>query len=220
MSDNKPGLLDNIKGIIFDFDGTLYDNVFIAFNMVFVWPPNMFFLLMERIVRKRFTGRDYSSPQEYSKVFFSALGKACFQPPQKVQAWYYDRFIPRFTQVLKRHYKPRRGLKELFEHYTAGKTSLPKIAVYSDYPFLKERMEALGIPTEKVLMYGPESFGAQKPAARPFLRIAEELGALPQDILVIGDRVNTDGIGALNAGMKFFRVKKKNWDYVIKELSR
>jgi FMN phosphatase YigB (HAD superfamily) len=79
------------------------------------------------------------------------------------------------------------------------------VAIYSDYPALKERLEALGLSCgPQVRLYGPENFGAQKPAPRPFKCIARDLGVLPEDTLVIGDRVDTDGFGAIQAGMRFF----------------
>ena len=103
-----------------------------------------------------------------------------------------------------------------FDAQTAGlavgnaENTMPKIAIYSDYPFLKERLEALGLfPGSAVLLYGPESFGAQKPAPRPFLRIAGDLGAAPEEILVIGDREDTDGLGAFKAGMRFFCITSR-----------
>jgi hypothetical protein len=46
--------------------------------------------------------------------------------------------------------------------------------------------------------YGPEDFGAQKPgvcAAAPFLRIAAALSGPPGQMLVAGDRDDTDGAG-------------------------
>ena len=88
-----------------------------------------------------------------------------------------------------------------------------RLAVYSDYPFLKERMEALGISYGRTPLYGPESFGAQKPAARPFIRIAGDLGLSPEEVLVIGDRTDTDGLGAFNAGMRFFCLKTGHKKY-------
>jgi len=108
----------------------------------------------------------------------------------------------------------RPGVKDLFRRFDVPgnvkftgsmPAAIPKIAVYSDYPFLKERIEAMGlIPGPKIFLYGPESFGAQKPAARPFLRIAEDFGVAPEEVLVIGDREDTDGLGAFKAGMRFF----------------
>jgi hypothetical protein len=61
-------------------------------------------------------------------------------------------------------------------------------------------------PGPRVRLYGPESFGAQKPAPGPFRIIAGDLGVSPGETLVIGDREDTDGVGALAAGMSFFRL--------------
>ena len=215
-------LLRNIKGIIFDFDGTLFDNVLIPFYLIAAYPPDLLRLRMERHVRKQFTGCDYSSPGEYYRVFFAALGKVCFRSPERMRNWYKNRFMPRMIKVLKKHYKPRPGVAELLGRFDskAGEKAnssalrvlpanfsqeIPRVAIYSDYPCLRERLEALGITAgPHILLYGPESFGAQKPAARPFLRIAADLGAAPEEVLVVGDREDTDGLGAFKTGMRYF----------------
>ncbi|AEF83819.1 hydrolase [Treponema primitia ZAS-2] len=113
--------------------------------------------------------------------------------------------------MLKKYYCPRPGLSELFEKLTRKSR---KFAVYSDYPLVAERLRALGLNTEDCgLLYGPENFGAQKPAARPFLSIAEAMGISPGEILVVGDREDTDGAGAAAAGMGFIRIKTdKDWE--------
>jgi FMN phosphatase YigB (HAD superfamily) len=77
--------------------------------------------------------------------------------------------------------------------------------VYSDYPQTGDRLRAIGLdPPSRV--YGPEDFGAQKPAPRPFLSIAADLGAAPAAVLVAGDRDDTDGAGAAAAGMQYARI--------------
>jgi FMN phosphatase YigB (HAD superfamily) len=204
---HPPKLLHNIKGLIFDFDGTLFDNAVIAFYLIAAYPPDALRIWKERLVRKSFAGCDYDSAEEYHRAFFAAFGKACLRSPQKTRDWYFNHYMPRMVRVLQKHYQPRPGVQKLLLHF-GGKTEaghLPRIAVYSDYPFLKERLEALGvIHGPGVLLYGPESFGAQKPAARPFLHIAADLGVRPDEVLVIGDRNDTDGLGAFNAGMRFF----------------
>lgn len=197
-------MLRNIKGIIFDFDGTLFDNTRIAFHMIAANPVAAVHTLKERLVRSRFAGRDFMTPENYYRAFFTEMGKACRLPPAHLRNWYFNHYMPRMIRVLKKHYSPRPGLNDLIQ-----KTNLPdsklKIAVYSDYPVLKERMEALGLTVPVNLpLYGPETFGAQKPAARPFLQIAKSFNLKPEEILVIGDREDTDGLGALYAGMKFF----------------
>jgi len=197
-------MLSNIKGLIFDFDGTLFDNAFIAWNLVMANPFDMLRVRRERIVRKRFTGCDYVNPEMYLRAFFSVLGKPLLRSVENMRNWYFNRYMPRMVRVLKKHYEPRPGLIELLRLIDSP-SSRTKMAVYSDYPFLKERMQALGLfTTERIRLYGPESFGAQKPAKRPFLEIAKDMALTPGEILVIGDREDTDGLGAFGAGMHFF----------------
>jgi FMN phosphatase YigB (HAD superfamily) len=198
-------MLRNIKGFIFDFDGTLFDSAGFGFHLIAACPADMFRIWKERFIRSKFSGRDYLTKDKYLDTFFSEMSKICFgRPPEKLKAWYYNRYIPRMIKVLKKHFEPRPGFNELFQ-YMDSSTSPVKAAVYSDYPFLKERMESLGLKvTEQIHLYGPESFGAQKPAVRPFLQIAKELDLPPEEILVIGDREETDGLGAFNSGMHFF----------------
>jgi len=196
-------MLRSINGIIFDFDGTLFDNAYIAMRMIAAKPIDVLLVRGERLARSRLAGEDFSTPENYHREFFKELGKICLSKPERMRKWYFDRYMPRMVRTLKKHYKPRQGLAELLWHHSQ-KGSV-KMAIYSDYPFLKERMESLGLfPSEKILLYGPDSFGAQKPAVRPFLKIAEDMHLPPEEILVIGDREETDGLGAFNAGMHFF----------------
>jgi len=197
-------MLRSIKGIIFDFDGTLFDNSRIAFYTIADNPIATMRVWKERLVRTNFAGRDFLTAQNYYRAFFAELGKACRRPAEKIRAWYFNYYMPRMVRVLKRHYRPRPGLGELLVRLDLPDSPV-KAAIYSDYPVLKERMEALGLPAlNNISYYGPEIFGAQKPAVRPFLQIAKNLGLPPEEILVIGDREETDGLGAFNAGMRFF----------------
>ena len=218
MQQSSAKLLHNIRGIIFDFDGTLFDNALLPFYLISAYPLDLRRIWRERLVRKYFAGRDYNTPEHYYRAFFAAMGKACLRRPEQMRHWYFDRYMPRMIKALQKHYKPRPGVNELFQCFDdaagnrAGVSPSPdipacnlRVAVYSDYPFLRERMEALGVcPGEGILLYGPESFGAQKPAVRPFRQIAGDLGVAPEEVLVIGDRKETDGLGAFNAGMRFF----------------
>jgi len=201
----------NIRGVIFDFDGTLYDNALFGMYLVSAYLPDALRIWRERLVRRRFEGRDFSTPEKYYRAFFGILGKANRRPPHVMRNWYFKHFMPRMIRVIKKHYTPRPGVKELFERAAGGPNlpdGFPALAVYSDYPFLKERMEALGVTVGPITrLYDPESFGAQKPAHRPFRCIAQDMGIRPEEILVIGDRDDTDGYGAYNAGMRFLCLK-------------
>jgi FMN phosphatase YigB (HAD superfamily) len=202
--------LKTIRAVIFDFDGTLYDYHLLPWRIIGVNPLELFLVWNERRTRKAFSGRDLGSPEKFYEAYYHHLGKLSRRRPETVENWYIRRYIPRFIQVLKRYYTFRPGVEELFtrlESQISAAGRLKGAAVYSDYPALRERFNALGFnPGREIRLYGPESFGAQKPAPRPFRAIAEEMGASPGETLVIGDREDTDGKGALNAGMNFFRL--------------
>jgi FMN phosphatase YigB (HAD superfamily) len=196
-------LLRGIKGIIFDFDGTLFDNAWFGFNLIAANPLDIIRIRYDRIIRKRFAGRDFSSSDSYYRAFFAEMGKACWCSAERMQNWYFNRYMPRMIRLLKKHYQLRPRAQELFRFFEDSNSL--RVAVYSDYPFLRERLEILGIySSPRILLYGPESFGAQKPAVRPFLRIAADLGVAAEEMLVVGDREDTDGFGAFRAGMRFF----------------
>jgi len=195
-------LLRGVKGLIFDFDGTLYDNARIPFYLIAANPLDWRRIWKERLVRKSFAGCDYANADDYHSAFFEAFGKICGRSPQRIQNWYFNRYMARMVRVLKKRYRCRPGGRELFRRFENGSL---KVAVYSDYPLLKERLEAVHLNVgPQVPLYGPESFGAQKPAERPFREIAKDLGLAPEEVLVIGDREDTDGLGAFRAGMHFF----------------
>jgi FMN phosphatase YigB (HAD superfamily) len=206
-------MLRGIKGLIFDFDGTLFDNKYIGLFLVMACPTDGLRLWRERFVRHRFAGSDYNTPDEYFSHFFYELGKISLRTPEKMKSWYFNRYMPRMVRVLRRHYRARPGADELFRRANNPKSKI-NIAIYSDYPFLKERLEAIGLfPSENIRLYGPESFGAQKPAVRPFHKIAKDFGITPEETLVIGDREDTDGLGAFNAKMRFFCLETGNRRY-------
>ena len=133
-----------------------------------------------------------------------------------MREWYFTRYMPRMIRVLERYYTLRPGTEAFLAALgssgepPAGERAPPagfSAAVYSDYPLLQERFAALGfVPGPAVRLYGPESFGAQKPAPRPFQSIAGDMGLAPGEVLVIGDREDTDGAGARNAGMAFYHL--------------
>ncbi len=108
-------MLRGIKGIIFDFDGTLFDNSRIAFNLISAFPPDWRRIWKERLVRNRLAGLDFLRAQEYYNVFFAELGKLCYRPPEKMRKWYFERYMPRMAKVLKKHYAPREGVKEMLD---------------------------------------------------------------------------------------------------------
>jgi FMN phosphatase YigB (HAD superfamily) len=196
--------LGEIHALIFDLDGTLYDTRGFARRLVLARPQEGFLMLAERRIRKGLAGADYDSAGAYYGEFFSRMSRAAGRSAEGLRNWYFDRYIPLMCGILKNYYRPRPGTAELFEWLAVG--GFP-FAVYSDYPRTAERLSALGLdPVLGAKLYGPEDFGAQKPAARPFLSIARDLGVPPDCTLVVGDRDDTDGAGAAAAGMAYIGI--------------
>jgi FMN phosphatase YigB (HAD superfamily) len=210
-------LIAKARAFIFDLDGTLFDSRGLAGRLVFARPGDAFVILAERRTRKILSGCDYGSAEAYYGEFFSRMSRMIRGSPEKLRLWYFDRYMPRMYGVLKDHYRLRPGTAGLFEYLT--RASVP-FAVYSDYPWGRERLSALGLETAYGgKLYGPEHFGAQKPAVRPFLTIAQDLNTPPDRTLVIGDREDTDGAGATSAGMGYIGIrnhkKQKNYAYPL-----
>jgi FMN phosphatase YigB (HAD superfamily) len=196
--------LGEIRALIFDFDGTLYEKRGYSRRLVLARPRDARLMLAERRLRAELAGADYHSAGAYYTEFFARMSRAAGRSAEELRNWYFDRYMPLLCAVLKKHYRPRPGAAELFAWLTGA--GFP-VAVYSDYPRTAERWAGLGLgPAVGLKCYGPEDFGAQKPAARPFLSIARDLGTPPDRTLVIGDRTDTDGAGAAAAGMAYIGI--------------
>jgi FMN phosphatase YigB (HAD superfamily) len=198
-------LIREAGALVFDLDGTLYDAGGFAWRLTLSRPGEAYLVLAERRARKALSGRDYGTPEAYYKAFFSQMSRLSGRRADKLSSWYFETYMPRFCGILKRHYHPRPGAGELFKDLR--KASFP-FAVYSDYPLTARRLAALDLDPAGGRLYGPEQFGAQKPAVRPFLSIAQDLGCPPERTLLIGDRDDTDGAGAEAAGMGYIRIAK------------
>jgi FMN phosphatase YigB (HAD superfamily) len=206
--------MGDLRGIIFDLDGTLYDAKQFPLRLIAAKPADLFLIRAERRVRGGFAGCDYGSAEAYYREFFAELARLARRSPASAQAWYQEDYIPRMIRVLGDYYRCRPGTVELFTALRTGGavTGRPvPFAVYSDYPRAAERLAAIGIDAALPAgIYGPEDFGAQKPAPRPFLDIAAALTLPPADILVAGDRITADGAGAASAGMKYVNIAAAN----------
>jgi FMN phosphatase YigB (HAD superfamily) len=206
-------LFKGVKAVVFDLDGTLYDNRWLPLRLIMARPWDIYSIYSERVVRKQLRGCDYGSAEAYYRAFFLLLAKRCHKSEASMRNWYFNRYIPRMCEVFRKHYKAYPGVQEMFD---ALEQTPVRFAVYSDYPQIEKRLESIGLAPERCgNLYCPEYFGAQKPAARPFQTIIRELGSTWGETIVVGDRDDTDGAGARASGMRFIRIyppKKKKKD--------
>jgi FMN phosphatase YigB (HAD superfamily) len=88
------------------------------------------------------------------------------------------------------------GLPQLF----AGLRRRGKsIGILSDYP-AKAKLEALGLAANHIVFAGDENVGLLKPHPRGLKSLIAAAGVEPHQTVVIGDRVDRDGLVARRAG--------------------
>lgn len=169
---------------------------------------DIFTIYAERQTRDLLKGCDFGDEERYFAEFFALLAQKTGKDKEKLRAWYFDKYMPSICAVLQKHYKPKDGVKELFA--LLDEANIP-FAVFSDYPESGKRLDVLGIRLPvRAKTFGQGAFGAQKPAVRAFREIARALGVEPEDVLVVGDRDDTDGEGARRSGMTFLKVSKND----------
>ena len=197
-----------IQAVIFDFDGTLYDFAHLPRNLILSRPLDMFLMKAERTARRACKGRDFKTSDALMSEFTRAMSELSKKSHEKIKTWYKTRYIQTMIRVLSKKYTARRGTAELFE--ALHKRGI-KIAVFSDYPCVRERMSAIGLGSDVqdncAVITSAQERGAFKPAPRPFLEIAAELGVKSEQCLVVGDRADTDGKGAELSGMRFLQIE-------------
>jgi FMN phosphatase YigB (HAD superfamily) len=86
-----------------------------------------------------------------------------------------------------------------------------KLAVVSDYGYVRERLAALSIPLDAFdELCSSEDYGVLKPSPRPLTALAEEWGLDPKHMVMIGDREDLDQASALAAGMDFLGITDRS----------
>ncbi|MBR5966822.1 MAG: HAD family hydrolase [Treponema sp.] len=203
--------IKDFKAVIFDFDGTLYDNTGIAKAMLLGNPFRFFYMKAERNTRRALKGRDFDTPQNFKDEYYKRAAPQAFCKPEKFAYWYEKRYLRRMARTLSK--KQFRAHPKVYEVFKKLSDQGIKIALYSDYNDIKERALSCGISQEALDLcqgfYSSETMGCLKPAPRGFLQIAANLGTRPKDCLVVGDRDDTDGFGARLTEMQFVQIRTR-----------
>ncbi len=196
----------DIEAVIFDLDGTLYIPKWLKLKSVLHCFPHIWTLKTIQDVRKKMRGIDYGSKEELHRNLFQKVSSQNGKTTRKVSEIYIDRFCKGQITLLK-GYKPRAGLSTILEKL---KSSNVKLVLLSDYPYVKERIESLGIDSNLFqLITDSESYGALKPSARVILDIADKLNIPSEKILIVGDRDDTDGEASRQAKTHFIHIINK-----------
>ncbi len=205
----------SIKAVIFDLDGTLYDNSGVGKGIVMSWLPDALLAYAERTIRKSFKGRDFGNREGLLEAFGRACSLKSRKKPDDFLKWYNNVYIERMIRVLEKKYIFYDKVPEVLEKLRAKGI---KTAVYSDYPKVAERMKAIGISPALVdIAISAEEFGVFKPAKAPMDELLRIFGVKSEEALVVGDRIDTDGQSAFVSGCNFVQIYGKKSKKMLPE---
>ncbi len=204
--------MEHPEAVIFDLDGTLYSLRGFGPRIMLKSFPRLKLISGMLNARRMMKGKDYGNSGALYRELFNTIHQETGRDVSAIESWYFNTFYPDFIRVLRKT-KRRTGLDRLLRSFRTRGISL---AVFSDYGHVPERLDALGIDTEQFdVIASSEEYGALKPAARPFRKVASLLSVSPEQTLVVGDREDTDGAGAASAGMSFVKVSDSSWGSFI-----
>jgi putative hydrolase of the HAD superfamily len=195
-----------VRGIIFDLDGTLYDMSWYMKPLFFLrlFPHSM---RLPRFlhIRESFAGRDLGSRDALLDALSEQICRRERRTQGEIRSWIRGPFYAAFVAIMPFFRISRPGLVPLLS--SLRKKGI-KLGALSDYDCVKDRLDKLLIPAPLFdVIASSEAAGALKPNPRPFLSIASGWGMDPRAVLVVGDRLDTDGAAATAAGMQFVLIK-------------
>ena len=198
------------KAVLFDIDGTLYDNKDVLWPGIPLilkhWPMLLSFRKVRHYLHQHVNaaidaGMDFVSFQ----ADLQARMRKKHESREKMLQWR-ARFIADFDQIFN-HVGPVPYVVDMLK-FCQGKGV--KMGLLSDFPLCK-KIERLGLSGYWNVRLSTEDCGALKPSPRGFLDAARQIGEEPQDILFVGNSYKYDVLGARGAGMRTAHyVKKKN----------
>ena len=223
--EKEPPPIRDIRGVVFDLDGTLYTARFLGLTIATGLLRELGLLKKLFAVRKIERPKRYDNLREFKNGFANTFSELAGISPDRALDWYENRFMPRFTYAIGKRGRRRAGLTALLEQL---KASGVKLAVISDFGMVNERLEAIGLPPDLFdIAEGAETFGVMKPTDIPFVHIADAWQIPIENLLLIGDRDDHDRRSADLAGAQFIGIAgTKNegadflaWDEALKVIA-
>lgn len=198
----QPSDWDSIRLVIFDVDGTLYNQQMLRLRMV---RDILLHTLRERdftiisVLRSYRRLREQFAEEEkpdFEVALLAETAGAVGCTPEMVRSiitqWIEQRPLPYLAAC---RYP---GLIDLF----AGLRRNQKcVGILSDYP-ARKKLDALGLTADYIVSSGDEEIGLLKPHTRGLENLIAAAGVGVEATILIGDRVERDGLVAQRMGVK------------------
>lgn len=202
------GIEADVKTVIFDLDGTMYDKRGLAARMVSRLWWCLPLLMAERFARRNAHYVRFASEEEFFGFFFTTMSRGHWWGPRIAEKWYHYVYLPAMVRLIRKYHHVRPEAKELLR--ICRERGL-QTAIYSDYGAVADKLEALGIdPKPFDLLVSAPQLGALKPSEPCARRVLEILQADPETTLFVGDRDDKDGASARAVGAKFMLIGNGN----------
>lgn len=189
---NRLGELD---AIAFDIDGTIYPNKAMYRASLPIILSNL--RLFRAFGRARRMVRIDPPAQDLRGETVLITARLMRSDPERVAAQIENIVYRQWEEVLRR--------VELFPGVRRTLVALRnrgyRVGALSDFP-LRTKLELFGLSDVWDVMLCSEEVNYLKPHPKPFLRLAELLGADPQKTLYVGNSYRYDVLGARGVGMR------------------
>ena len=191
---------DNMHFVVFDVDGTLYRQRPLRIRMA---RDLLLYTLLKRdlnviavLARYRRIRERLGDEQviDFERALITQTATATANSPDSVRSIVSEWVERRPLGDLAACRYP--GLPRLF---SGLRRSGKSIGILSDYP-AEAKLEALGLTADHVVFAGDESIGILKPHPRGLESLIAAAGVKPHETVVIGDRVDRDGLVARRVG--------------------
>jgi putative hydrolase of the HAD superfamily len=195
-----------IRAVLFDVDGTLYQQRPVRVSMAAE-------LLRFTVARPRDGLRTVRVLKAYrnAQETLRRSDLACFPSTQIDAVSRRLGLSARVVDAIVGEWMFERPLRHVARHRTRGAVDLIDwlasrrilTGVLSDYPsFGKLQALGLGGRFSQVLCTSDAAIGRLKPHPRGFTVACERWDLAPAEVLMVGDRADVDGVGAVAAGMR------------------
>ena len=184
---------------VFDLDGTLYDQprlrMIMAVRLVMYYIHHPFsvkdIMILQHFRKVKDARVSGSSDEEVIKTVAENKNTDIERVRRIVGKWIYDDPLSALSKV-----KDTKLIAWIGELRASGK----KVVIFSDYP-VKDKLDAMSVTVDG--MYDPKDprIDEQKPSPKGLSVIMQDTGIAAGDILMIGDRMEKDGMSAKAAGV-------------------